>query len=291
MKAFTISGISFVPELWKPKKNLDRLLGYVDEAVQAGAQVIATPEGILDGYITKDLEKNKIREIDRDSKGYRQRVNRFKKRQTALAREIRETCIPPLLEKAKEHGVYLFANTLDIRKGQSVYNTTFVIDPDGRIMGKYDKIHAAFEVVNVLGKEHMVFETPYASLGVLICADRQFPETARTVALKGAQVLIINSYGMWGEGANERFIRQRAYENGLFVLFCHPNETVLVSPEGRIIGGTCGWEHILLRSIDPSQAVGKGLFGNKAMASTYEMNEESYGKRHKANQKRKKPEK
>jgi predicted amidohydrolase len=211
--------------------------------------------------------------------------------QKALAREIRKTCIPRLCEKAKEHGVYLFVNTLDIRKSQTVYNTTFVIDADDSIMGKYDKIHAAFEVVNTLGKEHIIFETPYARIGVLVCADRQFPETSRSVALKGAQVLIINSYGMWGEGANERFIRQRAYENGLFVLFCHPNETVLVSPEGRIIAATCGWEHILLRSIDPGQAVGRGIFGSKAMAGTYEIDKELYKKRYKEMQKRKKREK
>lgn len=292
MKKFTISGISFMPQLWKPKKNLDQLLVYIDEATKAGAQVIATPEGILDGYITKDLEKNKIREIDKGSKGYRQRLARFKKRQAALAEDIRDACIPRLCAKAEEHGVYLFANTLDIRKGRSVYNTTFVIDPNGRIIGKYDKIHAAFEVVNTLGKAHRVFETPYAHIGTLICADRQFPEAPRTVALKGAQVLIINSYGMWGEGANERFIRQRAYENGIFVLFCHPNETVLVSPEGRIIAATCSWEHVLLRAIDPAQAVGRGVFGTRAMAKTYEINrsENPYEKRHRENQKRKKAE-
>ena len=83
--------------------------------------------------------------------------------------------------------------------------TTFVIDPKGEIIGKYDKIHADFEVVNELGKEHSVFKTKYAPIGVLVCADRQFPEAARSSTLKGARVLIINSYGMWGEGANERF--------------------------------------------------------------------------------------
>ena len=70
------------------------------------------------------------------------------------------------------------------------------------------------------------------------------------------------------EGANERFIRQRAYENGLFVLFCHPGESVVVSPEGRIIAATCGWEHVVVRTIDPDEAVGRGKFGNAEMAAT-----------------------
>ena len=191
-------------------------------------------------------------------------------------------------KKAKELAVYLFANTLDVRKNAAVFNTTFVIDPQGKIVGKYDKIHAGFEVVNRLGRGYPVFETPYAPIGVLICADRQFPEAARTVALNGARVLIINSYGMWGEGANERFIRQRAYENGVYLLFCHPQETVVISPEGRIIASTCGWEHVLVRTIDPAEAVGRGVFGNLAMARTYciEGSEASYARLYQENLKK-----
>ena len=269
MKPFTIAGISFWPELWKPRKNLEKLLGCIRRAVEMGAEVIATPEGILDGYITRDLEKRRIRPADKGTKGYAGRLAAFRKRQLAVAETIKSRCIPALRAEAAELGVWLFANGLDRRGGASVYNTTFVIDPGGKIAGRYDKIHADFEVVNRLGRAHRVFETPCAPIGVLICADRQYPEAPRSAALAGARVLIINSYGMWGEGANERFIRQRAYENGLFVLFCHPGESVVISPEGRIIAATCGWENVVVRSIDPGQAVGRGCFGSKAMARTY----------------------
>jgi len=109
------------------------------------------------------------------------------------------------------------------------------------------------------------------------------------VALEGARVLIINSYGMSGEGPNERFIRQRAYENGLFVLFCHPGETVLVSPEGRIIAATCGWENLVIRTIDPRECVGRGVFGNRTMAKTYrtEGSEDLYERKYRENLRKK----
>lgn len=269
MQPFTISGISFVPKLWKHRPNLKRLLVHIDEAADQGAEVIASCEGALDGYITKDLKKNRITPADKGSKGYAGRLAKFRKRQVALAAEIKAEGIPVLRDKARERGVYLFINTLDLRGKKGVFNTTFVMDPKGKVIGKYDKIHAAFEVVNKLGRGYPVFKTPFADIGVLVCADRQFPETARSVALNGAQVLIINSYGMWGQGENERFIRQRAYENGLFVLFCHPQETVLCSPEGRIIASNCLWENVLLRRIDPEKTVGKGVFGNREMARTY----------------------
>ena len=271
MSPFNLCGITFMPDLWKPKKNLKTLLSFIDEAADGGADVIASCEGVLDGYITKDLPKTRIDPKHKGSRGYAGRVAKFRKRQEALAAEIKADCIPALRDKAKEHGVYLFINTLDLRRKGAVYNTTFVIDPKGKIVGKYDKIHAAFEVVNKLGKGYPVFGTPFADIGVIVCADRQYPETARSVALNGAQVLIINSYGMWGQGENERFIRQRAYENGMYVLFCHPQETVLCSPEGRIIASTCGWENVLIRRIDPEKAVNRGVFGNLEMAKTYSL--------------------
>jgi predicted amidohydrolase len=282
MKPFTIAGVSFWPELWKPEKNLEQLLVHVRRAAEMGAQLIATREGILDGYITRDLEKRRIRLVDKGSKGYAKRLAAFRKKQLALAGRIGEKCIPVLRREAAALGVYLFANTLDRRRGTSVFNTTFVIDAEGKIIGKYDKIHADFEVVNELGRGYPVFETPFAPVGVLICADRQFPEAARSVALAGARVLIVNSYGMWGEGANERFIRQRAYENGVFLLFCHPGESVVVSPEGRIIAATCGWEHVVTRTIDPAESVGRGVFGSRAMARTYPVkgSEKAYGARY-----------
>lgn len=269
MKPFTIGGLSFVPELWKPGKNLKKILTYIDEAADKGAQVIATFEGAVDGYVTRDLKKHRINDVHRHTKGFKTRAKAFHKRQVALAKEIKETCIPALREKAKERSVFLFPNTLDLRRKTSIYNTTFVIDPKGKVIGKYDKIHAFFETGNCIGKSYPVFETPWAPIGVQICADRQFPESVRSVAANGARVLIANAYGMSGQGAAERIIRQRAFENGMYLLFCHPNETVLVSPEGRIIGATCAWERTYVRKIDPEQTIGLGEFGGREMHKTY----------------------
>lgn len=53
MRGFNISGISFLPELWEPEKNLERLLAHTDEAAAKGAQVIGTTEGILDCHAVR----------------------------------------------------------------------------------------------------------------------------------------------------------------------------------------------------------------------------------------------
>ena len=88
MSPFNLCGITFMPDLWKPKKNLKTLLTHIDEAADGGADVIASCEGVLDGYITKDLPKTRIDPKHKGSRGYAGRVAKFRKRQEALAAEI-----------------------------------------------------------------------------------------------------------------------------------------------------------------------------------------------------------
>ena|GEM_PF-2631947 len=80
MEPFAISGISFMPEMWKEKANLKTLLGHIDEAAEQGAQVIASCEGVLDGYITKELPKHRIQPGSEGTSGYKQRLEKFRKR-------------------------------------------------------------------------------------------------------------------------------------------------------------------------------------------------------------------
>jgi predicted amidohydrolase len=181
----------------------------------------------------------------------------FKKLQIALADRIRSACLPVICREVRKLGIYFFVNTLDHRRGEAVYNTTFAINPEGRIFGKYDKIHATFETGNRLGRHYSVFDTAHGRFGNLICADRNYPETSRILALSGARLHIINFYGFWGEGKNDVMLKQRARENGVFIMFVHPRETVICSPEGRVIAGSSIWENTLVRNIDLAQSGGR----------------------------------
>jgi predicted amidohydrolase len=72
-------------------------------------------------------------------------------------------------------------------------------------------------------------------MGILICADRRWPESARVERLKGARITLIPSYGMWGLN-NEWWMRTRSYENGNFLAFAHPREAFVTDPSGDLIG-------------------------------------------------------
>ena len=79
-----------------------------------------------------------------------------------------------------------------------------------------------------------VFGADFGPFGVLICADRRWPETVRTLALKGARVIFNPTYGMHDE-RNLHMMQTRSYESELFIAFTHPQQALLTAPTGQVI--------------------------------------------------------
>lgn len=100
-------------------------------------------------------------------------------------------------EVAKEHSVVLVASLFEKRAPGLYHNTAVVFEKDGSIAGKYRKMHIPddpgfyekfYFTPGDLGFEPI--DTSIGRLGVLVCWDQWFPEAARLMALKGAQILI-----------------------------------------------------------------------------------------------------
>src|SRR4051794_12282861 len=115
-----------------------------------------------------------------------------------------------------------------------VYNTAVVVGPDGYV-GKQRKLHLSRDEVFYYkgGREINVFDIGPCKIGVVICYDNQFPEVARTLALKGADVICMPHAGrfkLWddtpeGEAAARRYSHHfmkkyalRARENACFAI-------------------------------------------------------------------------
>jgi N-carbamoylputrescine amidase len=101
-----------------------------------------------------------------------------------------------LVPYARKHGMVMVLPVYEREQAGVYYNTAAVIDADGRYLGKYRKNHLPhtagfwekyFFKPGNLG--YPVFETAYARIGVYICYDRHFPEGARLLGLKGAEVV------------------------------------------------------------------------------------------------------
>lgn len=94
---------------------------------------------------------------------------------------------------AADHKIWLIPGSLFESAGDRIYNTASVIDPAGRVVGRYRKMFPfrPFENHVESGSEFLVWDIPQVGrFGLLICYDMWFPETSRTLAAMGAEVII-----------------------------------------------------------------------------------------------------
>ena len=111
---------------------------------------------------------------------------------------------------AKENGVVLVTSLFEKRADGLYHNTAFVFERDGRVAGKYRKMHIPddpgfyekfYFTPGDIGFEPI--ETSLGKLGVLVCWDQWYPEAARLMALKGAKILIYPTAIGWFEGDSD----------------------------------------------------------------------------------------
>jgi predicted amidohydrolase len=216
--SFTIAGLRVMPARWDKEGNLQKLDRYAREAAQRGAQVIVTPECFLDGYVGNDsiLKEGVTRE-------------RYQ--------QLGEPLDGPSLERvgalARELNVYLLFGFPERESGR-IYNALVVFGPDGSRLHHYRKTHILDEGFNTEGSKLFPFDTPLGRWGALICYDRQLPETSRVLAVNGARLILVPSYGSCGE-MNTVMMRTRAYENSVYVAFVHPRRCLFIDPRGTIV--------------------------------------------------------
>jgi predicted amidohydrolase len=116
---------------------------------------------------------------------------------------------------AQQHHLYIVAGLVE-RAGHLVYNVAVLIGPDGRVVGKYRKValpRAEIEAGLAPGSEYPVFETRFGKVGMMVCYDGFFPEVARQLANRGAEVI---AWPVWG--CNPLLARARACENHVYLV-------------------------------------------------------------------------
>lgn len=186
---------------------------------------------------------------------------------------------------AKEHAVVLVTSLFEKRTAGLYHNTAVVFDKDGSIAGKYRKMHIPddpgfyekfYFTPGDLGFEPI--QTSVGKLGVLICWDQWYPEAARLMTLKGAEILIYpTAIGWFDEDAKEEKERQleswvtiqrsHAIANGIPVVACNRvgfekdgsgvmegirfwGNSFVCDPQGDLLAKAGEEEHILYAKID-----------------------------------------
>lgn len=173
----------------KPEENFEKSITRIREAASKGAQIVCLQELFRSLYFC-DVE-------DYDN---------FK-----LAEPVPGPSTEILCKVAKETGVVIIASLFEKRTNGIYHNTTAVIDADGSYLGKYRKMHIPddpsyyekfYFTPGDLG--YKVFNTRFATIGVLICWDQWYPEPARITALMGAEVLFYPTAIGWAASQDEK---------------------------------------------------------------------------------------
>ena len=191
------------------ERNIKTIIKYMSDAKQNGADILLLPECFITGY---DLT------IDNAS-------------------AITENDLAPLCENAKELNIGLVATALTQGKSNP-QNSAFVISKDGKILMKYAKVHTcdfADEKVLESGTEFKVCDFDGVKIGIMICYDREYPESARVLMLKGAEIILVpNDCGSMRPRLQA--LSTRAYENMCGVAMANPN--------GENAGNSCAYSPI-----------------------------------------------
>ena len=118
-------------------------------------------------------------------------------------------------ELARKHNLYVVAGLLE-RDKHLIYNVAVLIGPDGKVVGKYRKVclpRGEIEGGITPGTEYPVFDTRFGKVGMMVCYDGFFPEVARELSNRGAEVI---AWPVWG--CNPLLGAARACENHVYVV-------------------------------------------------------------------------
>jgi predicted amidohydrolase len=249
---FIVAVMRVQPKTWDKSHNFALLERYAKQAAHEGAKLIVTCEGFLDGYtanpkLTPDTNRERFFAIGESLDGP------MLKRVGDLSRQLE---------------IYLSIGFAE-RHGEKMYNSVAVFSPAGEVVLRYAKTHCLDEPFCTPGNELPVAETDLGTLGALICYDRRFPEVPRILALKGARILIVPSYGKDSE-RNEALLRTRAWENSVWVVYARQNQALVINPSGKIIARDKGkGDELVLARIDLGGEQGTGEIFNRRSPELY----------------------
>ncbi|MBN2375834.1 MAG: carbon-nitrogen hydrolase family protein [Sedimentisphaerales bacterium] len=211
-----VAQIKIYPEKGDLPGNFKKLMALLDQIEQEpGVDVVVTPEGFLDGYVVTE-----------------KKVRREDMYQYAIDPETSEYT-KAVAVWAKRNNTWVIMGCARIEKNK-IYNTALIFNRNGVKIGSYDKLHIQTHDKKYDPGQHLnVYDSDFGKFGVMICADRRWPETTRTLASKGARIVFNPTYGFKGE-LNTCIMRTRAHENGIYITFTHPGESLVTGPRGKI---------------------------------------------------------
>ncbi len=232
-----------------PEQNLERGIRAFEQAVQNSANLILFAELAFTLFYPQNPARGPV---------------------LGLAEPIPGPLTDKFCRLAKKYKVVVVLNMFE-RAGQKTYDSSPVIDADGRILGITRMVHIieapcfheqGYYTPGDTGVP--VYNTAYGKIGVAICYDRHYPEYMRALALNGAELVVVpqaGSVGEWPKGVFEAEMQIAGFHNGYFTALCNrvgkedcikfEGKSFITAPDGRIVAqAEAGIDTILYGEID-----------------------------------------
>ncbi len=146
---------------------------------------------------------------------------------------------------AKKYKIWLIPGSMFQKRAGNIYNTATVINPDGEIVGRYDKMFPfyPYEVGVTGGDSFLTFDVPnIGRFGLSICYDMWFPETSRTLAVMGCDVILHPTLtGTIDRDVELALVQATAATNQCYVFDINglgdggTGRSIVCGPDGRVL--------------------------------------------------------
>ncbi len=158
---------------------------------------------------------------------------------------------------AREHQLYIVAGLVE-RDRHLIHNVAVLVGPDGKLGGKYRKVCLPRDEIAAgmaPGEDYPVFNTRFGKLGIMVCYDGFFPEVARQLSNRGAEVI---AWPVWG--CNPALAAARACENHVFLVSSTYEDvahdwmlTAVWDQDGRTLVKAEKWGTVVVTEVDLNQ--------------------------------------
>src|SRR5947208_1811597 len=249
----------------EPEKNFARAIDFIRDATKQGTQVVCLPELFQSQYFCQSEDHGNFK----------------------LAEEVPGGSTIALGELARELGIVIIASLFERRRAGVYHNTAAIIDANGKLLGKYRKMHIPDDPLYhekfYFAPADLGFQawpTARGKIGVCVCWDQWYPEAARLTALHGAEIIFYptaigwhpsekRQFGAAQHAAWETIQRSHAIANGCYIAV--PNrvgheapadgdgiefwgQSFVCGPDGEIIAkGSVDREEIVMADVDWSR--------------------------------------
>lgn len=230
--------------------NLDKSIEFIRQASENNADLILFPEVQLTEFFPQYKGQDVIQyRLQLDSK-------EVKKFQSA----------------SKKYSIISVPN-IYLEEDGKPYDASLLIGKDGEIKGIQKMVHIAqakqfYEQDYYIPSNEgfKVFDTEYGKIGIVVCFDRHYPESIRTEALMGADLILIPTVNTKTEPSDmfEWELRVQAFHNSVSIAMCNrvgqedemnfSGESIVIDPNGDVVKKACDLEEIIYVDIDLSNS-------------------------------------